>query len=133
MTSSNSSEAPLRAGAVPRASQEVSSSAAFLESSQVQVLRRTLRENHPTYLHQRVYDAFNELLESGAVDPGDLLPTQHELMSYLHLSRQTLVTALERLLADGFITVQHGRFAVAGPDDSALTTYQSNHKPVRAA
>lgn len=74
-------------------------------------------------LDGRVVSYIRDLMERGALVPGDRLPPERELASLLGVSRTALREALHTLAALGLVELQHGRgvFVTAG---SAQATAQ---------
>ncbi|TDE11416.1 GntR family transcriptional regulator, partial [Jiangella asiatica] len=54
-------------------------------------------------LSARVYRALRDGLRDGRLRPGDRLPPTRELARTLRVSRNTVATAYERLVAEGFL------------------------------
>jgi GntR family transcriptional regulator/MocR family aminotransferase len=54
-------------------------------------------------LHRQLYDALREAILRGQLRPGARLPATRTLASELRLSRTTVVTAMQQLLAEGYV------------------------------
>lgn len=60
----------------------------------------------PAYL--RLRRAIRRSVESGAIEPGQALPSEREMAKQLSLSRVTVRKALAGLVEDGLLTQRHG-------------------------
>jgi GntR family histidine utilization transcriptional repressor len=58
----------------------------------------------PRPLYQRVKDYVLDHIESGELAPGHRLPSEHELVRMLGVSRMTANRALRELMAEGALT-----------------------------
>jgi GntR family transcriptional regulator/MocR family aminotransferase len=56
-----------------------------------------------TSLHRQLYDALREAILRGQLRPGARLPATRTLAAELGLSRTTVVTAMQQLLAEGYV------------------------------
>jgi GntR family transcriptional regulator/MocR family aminotransferase len=59
-------------------------------------------------LFRQVYTGLRKSILSGALPPGDRLPSTRELAEQLGLSRTVIVLAYDQLLAEGFVEGRHG-------------------------
>lgn len=59
-------------------------------------------------LNRQLYLALRTALHQGELKPGDRLPSSRDLANDLNLSRNTVVSALQQLEAEGYITTQVG-------------------------
>jgi GntR family transcriptional regulator/MocR family aminotransferase len=59
-------------------------------------------------LHDQVYEAIRAQIVAGRLRPGSRLASTRVLASEVGLSRFTIVTAIERLLAEGYLLARHG-------------------------
>ncbi|MEP6648292.1 MAG: winged helix-turn-helix domain-containing protein [Lapillicoccus sp.] len=59
-------------------------------------------------LTTRLYREVRQAVRDGRLRPGDRLPPTRELATQLGLSRGTVATAYERLVAEGFLTARRG-------------------------
>ena len=57
----------------------------------------------PVPLHRQLYEALREAILRGRLRPGVRLPATRALAAELELSRTTVVTAMEQLLAEGYV------------------------------
>ena len=60
-------------------------------------------------LHQRIADELRQRIASGILEPGDPLPSEHDLMHQFGVSRGTIRQARAALRADGSIGGSQGR------------------------
>jgi DNA-binding GntR family transcriptional regulator len=58
---------------------------------------------------ERVEGAIRGMIASGALAPGDRLPSERTLVADLDASRTTVRLVLLRLVAEGVIRAEHGR------------------------
>ncbi|WP_251977480.1 MocR-like pyridoxine biosynthesis transcription factor PdxR [Salinicola avicenniae] len=61
-----------------------------------------------TTLNQRLYDALRDWIQSGELAAGSLLPSSRQLAGELRIGRNSVVTAIERLVAEGFVETRPG-------------------------
>ena len=61
-----------------------------------------------TPLHRQVYEQWRAGILNGRFSPGDRLPSTRELANALRVSRATVATAYEQLMAEGYLDTQHG-------------------------
>jgi GntR family transcriptional regulator/MocR family aminotransferase len=75
----------------------------------------------PAPLRHRIGDALVAQIRSGALRPGDPLPTTRALAAHLRVARSAVVQAYDELLAAGFTTAQQGSgtFVAPGADRAA--------------
>lgn len=59
-------------------------------------------------LHEQLYRRIRELILSGTLPAGSKLPSSRTLASSIGISRNSILTALERLAADGWIETRRG-------------------------
>src|SRR5262245_35126937 len=59
-------------------------------------------------LHQQIYRAFRNEILSGALAPGERVPSTRALADLLKVSRNTAVSAYEQLLAEGYLETRLG-------------------------
>jgi GntR family transcriptional regulator len=69
----------------------------------------TVSKESPTPLYLQLYELLRAQIRSGALRPGDLVPTEHELMSRYSVSRITVRAALEQLVRDDLIERRRGK------------------------
>jgi len=81
------------------------------------MLTLQIDRNLPTPLTDQVCEQVQELIASGALGAGVRLPSSRRLAEDLELSRNTVVVAYERLLAEGWVDSEVGRgtFVAEGP------------------
>jgi GntR family transcriptional regulator len=60
-------------------------------------------------LHRRISDELRAQIDAGTIAPGDMVPSEHELMQRYAVSRGTVRQALASLRADGTISGSQGR------------------------
>ena len=60
-------------------------------------------------LTTRLYRELRQAVRDGRLRPGDRLPPTRRLATELQLSRGTVATAYERLVAEGFFVARVGR------------------------
>lgn len=58
--------------------------------------------------YQRLFRAFQQAILHGSLPPGTRLPATRPLCSALNLSRNTVKTAYEMLIAEGYLETRHG-------------------------
>src|SRR5262245_12739555 len=71
-------------------------------------------------LQQQIYNAIRRAILDGVVTPGARLPSSRSLADDLRVSRTTTLLAYEQLVAEGYLTAQHGSgtfVACELPDD----------------
>lgn len=61
-----------------------------------------------TQLYYQLYDILYDDIHKGIYKPGDLLPTENELISKYHISRVTVRKAMDMLMNDGMIGKRRG-------------------------
>jgi len=78
-------------------------------------IRVDLRSKVPAYL--QIVEQVRALTASGALEPGDQLPTIRDMASEMHIHFNTVARAYRVLDVAGVISTQHGRgtYAVAPP------------------
>lgn len=75
-------------------------------------------ENSPIPLYQQVHMDLLNLMQSGILQPGDMLPTEKKLSEAYHIGRQTLREAVTRLVNENLLERTQGRGTVvlSGPN-----------------
>jgi len=74
----------------------------------VPFLTLMLDSSSPIPLHRQLYDGLRHAILSGQLDMGTQLPSTRTLARELGISRTTVVTAFEQLLADGYLEARVG-------------------------
>ncbi|WCN80926.1 GntR family transcriptional regulator [Micromonospora sp. LH3U1] len=69
--------------------------------------------------YRAIADELRERIESGAIPPGALLPTESALTAEFRAARGTVRQAIAALRADGYVTTEHGRATYASLRPSA--------------
>lgn len=72
-------------------------------------------ENSPIPLYQQVHMDLLNLLQSGKLQPGDMLPTEKVLSEAYHIGRQTLREAVTRLVNENLLERTPGRGTIVLP------------------
>jgi GntR family transcriptional regulator/GntR family frlABCD operon transcriptional regulator len=62
--------------------------------------------------YRQLYEKLRKLIEDGAYERGDLLPSENELCAAHHLTRPTVRNALDMLVNDGFIIRHQGKGSI---------------------
>jgi len=62
----------------------------------------------PVPLHRQIYDAWRDGILEGRFARGDRMPSSRELAAALRVSRATVATAYEQLIAEGYLDTQRG-------------------------
>jgi GntR family transcriptional regulator, transcriptional repressor for pyruvate dehydrogenase complex len=77
-------------------------------------------------LVQEVVQALADSIQQGALQPGDKLPTETEIMQRFDVSRSVVREAISRLQANQLVETRHGigTFALAPPPASSFTMAQ---------
>ena len=76
--------------------------------------------NARTPLRQQVYRRLREAIEQGSLAPGTRLPPSREQAHTLGVGRNTVLWALERLVAEGYLTARVGDGTYVADDAAAL-------------
>lgn len=74
-------------------------------------------------LYHQLYEGLRSQILSGELEPGDMLPTENELLDRHGISRNTVRQALDLLVNDGLIVRERGRgtFVAQPKIDQGLT------------
>ena len=75
---------------------------------------RVSRQNKSP-LYEQIYQLLRNKIADGQLRPGDLLPSEAELVEQYRVSRATVRQALDGLVNDGFIQRQQGRGTFVSP------------------
>ena len=65
-------------------------------------------ENTDVAKYQNVINWINENIDSGALKPGERIPSENELCARFGLSRQTIRHAIARMAEDGLLESRQG-------------------------
>src|SRR5512144_277939 len=95
-----------------------SSRLCFASRSQFAMTSRTNRSPDP--LRQQVYRQLRAAIEAGTFAPGARLPPSREHARVLGVGRNTVLWALERLQAEGYVQARVGDGSYVAPDLVAL-------------
>ena len=97
-----------------------------------EMTRLRLRDSMP--LHRQLYEAMRRALLDGKLGAGDRLPSSRELTQDLHLSRNTVVAALNQLTVEGYLVSRVGSGTYVNDTLPRATTNQrSAHAPSHVA
>src|SRR5690349_5780712 len=92
----------------------------------------TLQPNLPIPLYRQLYRELREAILSGRLTAGTRLPSTRWLANELDLARNTVLTAFEQLIAEGYLEsrVGDGTYVThALPDDMLQTNARLNVSP----
>ncbi len=84
-----------------------------------------LDDEGPLQLQKQVYMQLRELILKGELLPGVRLPPSRKLADLLRISRKTVVSAYDQLLAEGYVTSQLGSGTYVSPNLPDQDTNQS--------
>jgi GntR family transcriptional regulator len=89
------------------------------------ILDKQTRSAAPVPLYYQLKEAFADLICSGNLKPGDLIPPEQKLCLELGVSRGTVRTAIGELVREGILERQQGRgtFIVGPRLDKSLLAY----------
>ena len=88
----------------------------------------------PLPLHRQLYDQVREIILSGRLAPGARLPSSRALTRDLAVSRNTVVTAFEQLLSEGYIEGRVGSGTYVSnvlPDALLAARHRADPVPAR--
>src|SRR5580765_4059178 len=88
------------------------------------LVQLNLRSNESSPLHRQIYEQLRQAMLHGVLKPGDRLQSSRELAEELGISRNTVATAYEQLLAEGYIHGEKGSgtyVSLALPDELLFT------------
>lgn len=83
-------------------------------------------------LHEQVFDSLKDMIRSGALGPGDLLPSENELAQQMGVSRVTVRSALKQLSEAGIIQTRKGKGSTVAVDRKGLLEQGALHDEVEA-
>ncbi|HIC80848.1 MAG TPA: GntR family transcriptional regulator, partial [Kiloniellaceae bacterium] len=72
------------------------------------LLALALERDAPTTLQQQLCEQLREIILAGRLPPGARLPSSRALAAELGCSRNTVVTAFDQLLSEGYLEGQAG-------------------------
>ncbi len=72
------------------------------------LLLQRLGEQPDDKLHKRLYNAIRTSILDGSLPPSSRLPASRDLAQELSLSRNTVLTVYEQLLAEGYVSARAG-------------------------
>lgn len=75
---------------------------------QAALLALSLERGGPAPLHAQLTEALRDLILTGRAAPGARLPASRQLAQELSVSRQTALTALDQLIAEGYLETRPG-------------------------
>lgn len=78
------------------------------------LVRRRFDRTGEATLHRQLYDILREAIADGELSSGARLPSSRLLAEELGVSRHTVLTALERLLGDGYLVGHRGSGTYVG-------------------
>lgn len=74
----------------------------------------------PQKLHEQVFDRIKDMIRSGALEQGDLLPSENKLAQQMGVSRVTVRWALKQLSEAGIIQTRKGKGSIVAVDWKGL-------------
>lgn len=77
-------------------------------------------------LHEQIYRRLRELILSGTFPKDTRIPSSRAIAAALNISRNPVLTALERLQSDGWIKMQRGSGAVVIHASDSASSWDSN-------
>ncbi len=82
-----------------------------------------LQEERDPLLHKRLYNALRRAILDGSLAPQSRLPPSRDLAGELGVSRNTILTTYEQLLAEGYVVSRRGSgtFVAQTTPESSLT------------
>ncbi len=89
-----------------------------------------LQEERDPLLHKRLYNALRRAILDGSLAPQSRLPPSRDLAGELGVSRNTILTTYEQLLAEGYVVSRRGSgtFVAQTAPESSLTAKRSARK-----
>ncbi|EHM2229360.1 MocR-like pyridoxine biosynthesis transcription factor PdxR [Salmonella bongori] len=67
-----------------------------------------MQQEQNEFLHKRLYNALRHAILDGSLPPHSRLPASRDLASELGISRNTILTTYEQLLAEGYVVSRRG-------------------------
>ena len=94
-----------------------------------------LDRGQPTTLSQQIARAIAEGVQRGRLRPGDRLPGSRALAGTLRVHRQTVVTAIDDLVAEGWLVSRRtaGMFVADGVPDASLGRFRAVQRTAATA
>jgi GntR family transcriptional regulator/MocR family aminotransferase len=94
-----------------------------LRSLVCDLLQLRLDEQTEGKLHKKLYNAIRLSILEGSLPPQSRLPPSRDLAAELHLSRNTVLTVYEQLVAEGYVVSRagSGTFVAQTVPDSLLS------------
>jgi GntR family transcriptional regulator/MocR family aminotransferase len=86
-----------------------------MRSPEIAELSVSLDRTHPLPLPQQLAGSVRALIDRGVLRAGDALPSSRAWAARLGVSRGTIVTAFEQLVAEGYLTSQTGAATTVNP------------------
>ncbi|MES0301676.1 PLP-dependent aminotransferase family protein [Citrobacter sedlakii] len=82
-----------------------------------------LQQEQDEFLHKRLYNALRRAILDGSLPPHSRLPASRDLAGELGISRNTILTTYEQLLAEGYVVSRRGSgtFVAQTTPDTFLT------------
>lgn len=79
---------------------------------------------NPHTLQTQIVEEFHDLIRGGRLPPGSEVPSSRELSEQLHVSRNTVMEAYERLIEEGYLYTQRavGTFVTQTVPDASIAT-----------
>jgi GntR family transcriptional regulator/MocR family aminotransferase len=87
-----------------------------MRSPEIAELTVSLDRTHPLPLPQQLAGSVRALIDRGVLRAGDALPSSRAWATRLGVSRGTIVTAFEQLIAEGYLTSQTGSATTVNPE-----------------
>lgn len=81
----------------------------------------------PQKLHEQVFDSIKDMIRSGALEQGELLPSENKLAQQLGVSRVTVRWALKQLAEAGIIQTRKGKGSIVAVDWKGLLEEGERH------
>lgn len=81
----------------------------------------------PQKLHEQVFDSIKDMIRSGALEQGDLLPSENKLAQQMGVSRVTVRWALKQLSEAGIIQTRKGKGSIVAVDWKGLLEQGEMH------
>lgn len=82
-------------------------------------MQLALRTPRRAPLGARLYADLRNAIQAGELKPGERLPSSREMVGKLRLSRNTITTAYERLVAEGYLEARRGSGTFVSPHGAA--------------